>query len=180
MTDNKDKEKLNKIREDVGSALAKTMDLYGITPSIGHLFSILYFSDKPMTLDELQQSMGMSKTSMSTGVRNLEKNKMVKKVWKKGVRKDLYESELDFFTHFKNFFVPMWRREIEVNMDAINRALPELEKLQNSDDEEIREKAKKDIEKLEEGKNYFNWLKKLADKVESGEIFDLIPPEKNS
>ena len=172
-----DKEKLERARNDVGSALAKTMDLYGITPSIGHLFSRLYFSDEPMTLDELQESMGMSKTSMSTGVRNLEKNKMVKKVWRKGVRKDLYLGEKNFFTHFINFFVPMWRREIEVNLDAINRAEPELQELLESEDSEIKEKAKSDLEKLEEGKTYYNWLSKLADSVESGEIFKLIPPE---
>ncbi len=170
-----EEEMLEELRSEVSEALAQTMDLYGVPPSIGKLFGILYFSEEPQTLDELREQMGMSKTSMSTGVRRLEKNKMVKKVWKKGVRKHLYESEDDFFKHFLNFFVTMWYREIEVNMDAIKRVEPYLQKLQASSNEEIKTKADKDLEKLEEAKRYYNWLRKLADAVESGKIFEYYP-----
>ncbi len=169
--------KLEKIRSEVGVAMAKTMDLYGVPPSIGRLYSMLYFSDEPLTLDELRDDMGMSKTSMSTGVRRLEKNKMVRKVWKRGVRKHLYEGETDFFNNFVNFFVPMWRREIEVNLEAIEKSEPELKALCQSDKEDVRETAVKDLKKLDEAKQYYHWLAKLADSIETGEIFEFLPKE---
>ena len=172
-----DKNKLERIRSEIGDAMAKTMDLYGVPPSIGRLYSMLYFSEEPLTLDELRDHMGMSKTSMSTGVRRLEKNKMVKKVWKKGVRKHLYEGETNFFNNFVNFFVPMLKREYEVNMEAIEKAEPELKKLAESDNQTVREDAKKDLQKLEEAKKYYLWLKKLADSIESGEIYKYFPKD---
>ncbi|WP_240503527.1 GbsR/MarR family transcriptional regulator [Natranaerobius trueperi] len=171
------KEELEQIRSELSVAMAKTMDLYGVPPSIGRLYGILYFNEEPLTLDELRDYMGMSKTSMSTGVRRLEKNKMVKKVWKKGVRKHLYEGETDFFNNFVNFFVPMWRREYEVNMDVIKDAEPKLRELAKSEDQEVSYKAQKDLEKIEHSKKYYSWLEKIADSVESGEIYDFIPKE---
>ncbi|ACB85624.1 choline uptake/conversion transcriptional regulator CudC [Natranaerobius thermophilus] len=170
-------EKLQELRSEISVAMAQTMDLYGVPPSIGRLYAILYFSDEPKTLDELRDMMGMSKTSMSTGVRRLEKNKMVKKVWKKGVRKHLYEGETDFFNTFLNFFIPMWKREIEVNMEAIKKVEPELKEMAESSDGEVSKEAEKDLKKLEEAKQYYIWLNKLARSIESGEIFDFIPKE---
>src|SRR5699024_1518764 len=53
------------------------MSLYGITCSIGRLYGVLYFSDEPLTLDDMRDALEMSKTSMSTGVRTLSEMKMV-------------------------------------------------------------------------------------------------------
>lgn len=76
-----------KIRKRVIEAIGRNMDLYGVTLSTGHLYGLLFFADKPMTLDDMGREMEMSKTSMSTGVRTLLDLKMVNKVWSKGSRK---------------------------------------------------------------------------------------------
>lgn len=78
-------------------AIAETMDLYGVTHSIGRLYGVLYFSEEPMTLNQMSNSLGMSKPSMSTGIHSLVDIEMVQKVWRKGERKDLYKAEKDFF-----------------------------------------------------------------------------------
>ncbi|WP_353626298.1 hypothetical protein [Bacillus sp. JCM 19041] len=46
----------------------------------------------------------MSKTSMSTGIRQLAEANMAKKVWRKGVRKDLYTGEEDWYESFVAIF----------------------------------------------------------------------------
>ena len=65
------------ILEQYIQAIGKNMSLFGISPSVGRLFGVLYFSDHAMTLDEMGQALSMSKTSMSTGVRMLSDLKMV-------------------------------------------------------------------------------------------------------
>lgn len=80
-------ERLDKARERVIETISQNMNLYGITPSVGRLYGLLYFQAVPMTLDEMKEELGMSKTSMSTSVRNLLELKMVEKVWRKGSRK---------------------------------------------------------------------------------------------
>ena len=44
--------------------IAKNMNLYGITPSVGRLYGTLYFAEEPMTLDQMRDALLMSKTSM--------------------------------------------------------------------------------------------------------------------
>src|SRR5690625_4490830 len=101
--------------------IAKNMTLYGITPSVGRLYGMLYFSDEPMTLDDLRDALKMSKTSMSTGVRALAEMNMVEPAYRKGVRKDLYQSEEDWYKSFTSLFGDRWRHHTEKNRSEERR-----------------------------------------------------------
>lgn len=173
----KDKDKLEKARERVIDAISQNMNLYGVTPSIGRLWGLMYFHDEPMTLDEMKLELGMSKTSMSTSVRNLLELKMVDKVWKKGQRKDFYEVEEDWYQTFIDFFTIKWRSGISMNVTAIEKSLAELNILIQDESvrDEIKEAAKGDIVKLTDALEYYFWLNRLVDSFESHEIFTFIP-----
>ncbi|MEH7224977.1 GbsR/MarR family transcriptional regulator [Bacillus sp. JJ1566] len=170
-------DKLEKARERVIDAIAQNMNLYGVTPSIGRLWGLMYFHDEPMTLDEMKQELGMSKTSMSTSVRNLVELKMVDKVWKKGIRKDLYEVEEDWYQTFIDFFTIKWRNGISMNVSAIQKSLSELKELLKDEQvrDEIKAEAESDILKLNNALEYYFWLDRLVDSFESHEIFTFIP-----
>ena len=163
-----DREQLNIARERVIDSVAQNMDLYGVTESIGRLYGMLLFQQNPMTLDEMKEELGMSKTSMSTSVRTLLELKMVDKVWRKGVRKDLYSAEEDWYQTFIDFFTIKWRLAITENVYAIEKSMNEIKALLNKDGE-------KDLEKLHYALNYYDWLDRFVDSLESHEIFNLIP-----
>lgn len=95
------------------------------------IYTVCFFADKPMTLDEMGREMEMSKTSMSTGVRTLLDLKMVNKVWSKGSRKDLYEVEYDWHQTFTDFFAIKWRKAVETNLLVLRKAIDELDRLMN-------------------------------------------------
>lgn len=159
--------------------IAKNMNLYGITPSVGRLYGVLYFSDKPMTLDDMRDALSMSKTSMSTGVRALSDMKMVESTFKKGVRKDLYQSEEDWYKSFTSLFGTRWRTQTETNIEEAEEVIEVFKKLYHeTDDEVLKEKITHDIEKLEYARNYYEWLMNFIRVVESGEIFKYIPKKK--
>jgi len=175
------KEQLEVARERVIDAIAQNINLYGVTDSIGRLYGMLLFQEKPMTLDEMKEELGMSKTSMSTSVRTLLELKMVDKVWKKGVRKDLYKAEDDWYQTFIDFFTIKWRAGVSMNVYAMEKSLAELNKMINDKtiSDEIKEEAKKDIEKLEYALEYYSWLNRFVDSLESQEIFNFIPKKEN-
>ncbi|WDZ55592.1 GbsR/MarR family transcriptional regulator [Paenibacillus polymyxa] len=170
---------LQKIRKRVIEAIGKNMDLYGITLSAGHLYGLLFFADKPMTLDEMGREMEMSKTSMSTGVRTLLDLKMVNKVWSKGSRKDLYEVEYDWHQTFTDFFAIKWRKAVETNLLVLRKAIDELDKLMNQGEEyeEFKAILQQDRMKMKQAIAYYKWLDRLIDSMESEEIYKLIPKE---
>ena len=177
ITLNRNVEKLEKARERVIQSIAENMDLYGITDSVGRLYGTLYFSERPLTLDEMREALGMSKTSMSTGVRTLLDTNMVTKVWKKGVRKDLYQAEEDWYQVFFDFFAIKWKRAIELNLHAMHQSELEYRKMLNDIEtsKEVIEQIELDLAKLAQAKEYYSWLESLIDSFESNTIFDFIP-----
>lgn len=168
---------VQKMRKRVIENIGRNMDLYGIPLSTGHLYGLLYFSDKPMNLDEMGQEMKMSKTSMSTGMRTLLDYKMVNKVWEKGSRKDLYEVEYDWHQSFVDFFDIKWRKSVESNIQVLRRALDEADKLaaQHPEDETLHAVLHEDQAKMREAVAYYEWLERLIDTFVSGEIFKYVP-----
>jgi DNA-binding transcriptional regulator GbsR (MarR family) len=170
---------IQKARKRIIESIGNNMDLYGITQSIGHLYGLLFFQNKPMTLDEMGEAMEMSKTSMSTGVRTLVDLKMVNKVWGKGSRKDLYEVEMDWFQTFADYFSLKWRKALEINMSSLRKSKSELSHLYNQfpDDAPLQAELQTDLDKINEAIRYYMWLDRLIDSFETGDIFKLVPKE---
>lgn len=170
-----------RIRKRVIEAIGRNMDLYGVTLSTGHLYGLLFFADKPMTLDDMGREMEMSKTSMSTGVRTLLDLKMVNKVWSKGSRKDLYEVEYDWHQTFTDYFVIKWRKAVESNLQVLRKSVDEMNRLiadlDEQADAELLRILKEDKHKVLQAEAYYKWLDRLIDTMEDEEIYKLVPKE---
>jgi DNA-binding transcriptional regulator GbsR (MarR family) len=170
-----------KIRKRVIEAIGRNMDLYGVTLSTGHLYGLLFFADKPMTLDDMGREMEMSKTSMSTGVRTLLDLKMVNKVWSKGSRKDLYEVEYDWHQTFTDYFVIKWRKAVESNLQILRKSVDEINRivkdLDEQGDAELLHVLSEDKRKVLQAEAYYRWLDRLIDTMEDEEIYKLVPKE---
>jgi DNA-binding transcriptional regulator GbsR (MarR family) len=172
--------RLTKARERVIDSIGKNMDLYGITQSVGRMYGYMYFHNGPVTLDSLSASMGMSKTTMSNGVRTLLDLKMIDKVWSKGSRKDRYEVVPDWYANFSDFFSIRWRKAVEANMSAMTRSLKEIRELMaeaGAEDERLQSLLKSDEAKINEALKYYRWLLRLIEALETGKIFELVPRE---
>ncbi|WP_246187723.1 GbsR/MarR family transcriptional regulator [Ornithinibacillus caprae] len=161
------------------SAIAQAMVIYGVTPSVGRIYGVLYFSEDPLTLDEIKDQVAMSKASVSNGIRELIDTEMVSKVWKKGERKDHYIAEKDFLRNFLNFFVKMLRLERGLIMKALEQTEPIIEELStNGTDERVTKTATRDLDLMKDSREYLDWIMRLANSMESGEIFDYFPKKK--
>ena len=179
--DDKEWMRYEETKEQFIQSIAKNMNLYGITPSIGRLYGALYFSEQPMTLDDMREALGMSKTSMSTGVRTLLDMKMVEPVFKRGIRKDLYRTEEDWYKSFSALFSRKWKKATETNIEEMIETKEELEKLYNkTESESLKEKIKVDYERLDYAKEYYDWLLRFVEVIETGKIYELVPKIKSN
>ncbi|MFZ4454473.1 choline uptake/conversion transcriptional regulator CudC [Salibacterium aidingense] len=179
-SDQEARESINNAKDLVVDSIAETMDLYGVTRSAGTLYGTMYL-EGDMTLDEMREKLGMSKPSMSTGVKKLQEFNVVKKTFRKGKRKQTYVAEKDFFQFFSNFFTQKWEREAKVNLHSVREAQELLIQIINDDNvsNNLKEEANETYQIMENSKTYYIWLNKLVEKIETGEIFDLIPIDPN-
>lgn len=175
-----DSQRLEEARDVIISAIAQTMVIYGVTPSVGRIYGVLYFSEQPMSLDDIKDQVAMSKASVSNGMRELLDTEMVIKVWKKGDVKDHYIAEKDFFRNFIAFFKKKLRQERNLIVKAMEQSQPILEDIANKSSTDASKAAKQDLIKIKDSEAYFHWTMSLANAMESGEIFDHFPKIQNS
>lgn len=165
--------KREQLRENVIDAIAVTMDLYGVNFTFGQLYGVMFFEDRPMTLEEMQDSMGMSKSNMSYAIRSLLHSQMVTKLKEKEDRKDLYRAETDFFHTFQTFFANRLQREVDVMKEAIEKVIPDYTEviLDRLTEEEERKLCLEDLHKLNEALRFYNWLQQFVDQLKQGDYF---------
>ncbi len=72
----------------VSSALLGMINKVG-----GQIYALLFISDEPLSLDDIADQLGVSKSNVSINIRMLEEYDLVRKVWIKGSRKDYYGAE---------------------------------------------------------------------------------------
>ncbi|WP_017472421.1 GbsR/MarR family transcriptional regulator [Amphibacillus jilinensis] len=109
------------ITDNLIHEFSKTIEMFGLSPADARLFTTLYLNHRPMTLDEMSQTTGKSKTSVNTGIRNLSDLNLVKQVWKKGVRKDLYAAEDDLFHRFMHMYLDKWIGHINLQKRSLDQ-----------------------------------------------------------
>jgi len=74
--------------------LSKSM---GLSEIAGQLYAFLYLSPDPVSLNEMVDSLKISKASASVNIRALEGWGAAKKVWVKGNRRDHYAADRDIW-----------------------------------------------------------------------------------
>src|SRR2546426_11185583 len=79
-----------------------TTQSFGLGRIVGQVYALLYLSPTPLCLDDIAKELSVSKASVSTTVRQLERWAALKPVWVQGDRKDYYVAETDFRSVLKH------------------------------------------------------------------------------
>ncbi|MCY8520982.1 GbsR/MarR family transcriptional regulator [Bacillus atrophaeus] len=156
--------------------IAENMHTFGMPSTVGRILGIIYMNRKPMTLNELSEETGMSKTRMSQVVREMLDVNIAEKVFEKGVRKDLYDVEQDYYQTFITLFSANWSKVVSKNKmmhKKLNREL--LTALEGDLSPEAEEKINELLKELKEWLDYYNWISRLIEFFESEEVFKHVP-----
>src|SRR5699024_10076405 len=96
------------------------------------------------------------------------------------MRKDLYQTEGDWYKSFTSLFGNRWRQHTETNIEEAEETMEEWEALmQQTTDDQLSVKINEDIERLRYAQNYYKWLMKFIRVVVTGDMFDYIPKHKD-
>jgi DNA-binding transcriptional regulator GbsR (MarR family) len=94
----------------------------GLPPIAGRLFALLLFGAEPMSLDDIAMALGVSKGSASTDARLLLRHGWLRRVVRRGDRRDYYEMVPDFFAEIVSHRLRQW----EALHDLVERGRPGL------------------------------------------------------
>ncbi len=117
------------IRESTMEAMGRITSFWGFSKIMGQMYGLLYLSSKPLTLDEMSESISVSKGNVSINIRALERWNMVKPVWVKGDRKDYYEAETDFWKIVKGVLREREKKEFDQALVSVSSNLKKAEEV---------------------------------------------------
>jgi DNA-binding transcriptional regulator GbsR (MarR family) len=103
--------------------LAVLFENDGQPPIAGRIFGLLLLSEEALSLDELAESLGVSKASASTNARLLAQLGVIEQVRRQGTRRDYYQMAPDLFERSMAQRLARWRRFTEVIGEG-RRTLP--------------------------------------------------------
>ncbi|GAE93303.1 Betaine operon transcriptional regulator [Gracilibacillus boraciitolerans JCM 21714] len=119
MASEADKVQLEKTNNQIVSEFSKTLEMFSLNKTEAQLFVTLYLHEAPMTLDQMKDALGKSKTAMSYAIRRLQEFNLVERVWQKGVRKDLYEARQDLYKKFMKTYVNRWLESLNLQINNL-------------------------------------------------------------
>lgn len=155
--------------------ISDNMGAFGISKTIGRVLGIIYMARRPMTLDELSEATGLSKMRMSQVVREMTELGIAEKVHRHGVRKDLIQVEDNYYSTFISLFTSNWRKAVNKSR-TFERKM--RENIIDTDTEQSKEaiQAKQELTReVDLWSEYYDWIDRLIDLFESGEIFQYVP-----
>jgi DNA-binding transcriptional regulator GbsR (MarR family) len=106
---------------------------WGINPSMGELFALLYISGSLWTADALKERLDVSRGNVSMNLRELMAWGVVHKVHRPGERREFYRAETDVWTLFRRILSERKRRELDPTLVVLERTVALLESTSAAD-----------------------------------------------
>ncbi|MGD9874970.1 MAG: GbsR/MarR family transcriptional regulator [Kiritimatiellia bacterium] len=105
----------------------RTAQSFGVSRLFGQIYTLLYLSPEPQSLDALASALGVSKASVSITCRQLEGWGAVKRVWVKGDRKDFYLAQTDLGSIINNGLLSAVNKKLDTAQIQIQRSIELLD-----------------------------------------------------
>jgi DNA-binding transcriptional regulator GbsR (MarR family) len=119
----------------------------GLTRIAGELGALLYLTKGPLSLEEASEKLQVSKSSVSTNAKFLQRMKYIRIVKKPGDRKDYYQFSGNLWPSLKEVLDTFIRTQVNDFKELNNESIPQLDQC-DSDDEGEKEKCLYLIEQL--------------------------------
>lgn len=99
---------------------------WGINPTMGELFALLYITATDWTADDLRLHLRVSRGNVSMNLRELMAWGVVHKVHRQGERREYFRAEADVWTLFRRILAERKRRELDPTIGLLARLAQEV------------------------------------------------------
>lgn len=110
---------LDRIEEDFVSLWRNMSSLWGISPTMAEIHGLLYITGAALSMDEIMSRLTISRGNVSMNLSKLVEWGLVRRVHKRGDRRDYYESLSDVWEMFTLVAAQRKRREIDPILNTL-------------------------------------------------------------
>jgi DNA-binding transcriptional regulator GbsR (MarR family) len=100
--------------------------LWGVSPTMAEIHGLLYITGQALSMDDIMARRGISRGNVSMNLNKLVEWGLVRRVHRRGDRRDYYESLSDVWEMFTLLAAQRKRREVDPILTTLRRCREEL------------------------------------------------------
>ena len=133
---------------------------WGVNRTVGQIYALIFVSDRPLHADDIVEKLGVSRSNVSMGLKELMAWRLVRLEHLPGDRRDYFSAAGDVWTIFKTLAEERQRREVEPTLSALRGAL--LEQPESAEERHAQERMREMYELMEQMTEWFAEVRKLS------------------
>ena len=142
---------------------------WGVNRSVAQIHALLYVSERPLTAEEISDTLGMARSNVSNSIKELTGWKLIRKVPVMGDRRDHFEAETDLLVMVSRIAEGRKEREIDPAAAALRACMADAE-----GDPRVSKVARERLAELQRFVDTLNtWYEQML-RVPPGKIMALI------
>jgi DNA-binding transcriptional regulator GbsR (MarR family) len=131
---------------------------WGVNRTVAQIHALLYLAPKPLTAEEICAALSLARSTVSTGLHELQSWGIIRVVHVLGDRRDHFETITDVWEMFRIVLNERKRREIDPTIKILGEVITDLE----GDDEAEAQTT----EKLRQMHDFFSTMVTLYEQVQ--------------
>ncbi|MBJ7262396.1 MAG: GbsR/MarR family transcriptional regulator [Burkholderiaceae bacterium] len=120
---------------------------WGVNRTVGQIYALLFLSLRPLHADDIADALGLARSSVSMGLKELQSWRLVKMSHQVGDRRDYFESPKDVWEIFRILMEEKRKREIDPTLTLLRDNL--LEPRKNDHDVYAQQRMTEMLELIE-------------------------------
>ncbi|PAX08468.1 GbsR/MarR family transcriptional regulator [Sphingomonas lenta] len=92
---------------------------WGVNRSVSQIHALLYLSDQPLTAEAISDTLGLARSNVSTGLKDLQGYGIVRRVHIEGDRRDHFVAEADLWDMLTRIVAERKKREIDPTLEVL-------------------------------------------------------------
>jgi DNA-binding transcriptional regulator GbsR (MarR family) len=133
---------------------------WGINRTVAQIYAMLYLSPRPLTADEICETLSLARSTVSTGLHELQGWGVIRVVHVLGDRRDHFETMNDIWEMFRVILNERKRREFDPTLAVLRQTVEELE-VDESCDPFAKEKVAEMLDLFETITAAYNQVEKM-------------------
>jgi len=133
---------------------------WGINRTVGQIYALLFVSDRPLHADEIVEKLGVSRSNVSMGLKELQAWRLVRLSHLPGDRRDYYAAPEDVWAIFQTLAEERQRREVEPTLSLLRVAL--LDSPDSPEEKHAQQRMREMYALMERMTEWFADVRKLS------------------
>lgn len=133
---------------------------WGLNRTLGQMYALLYVSPQPLNADDITEKLGISRSNVSMGLRELQAWRLVRLEHHPGDRREYFAAPQDVWAIFRTLAEERQRREIEPTLSMLRDAL--LETVDSPEEQHAQARMREMHALMEQLTTWFTEMNRLS------------------